>query len=516
MKTLFDYFGEDEKCTHAFNTGTEVHDEAVGQTDNIPGYIEGEKDIMHIYMKEICSVRLLSKEGEIELARKVEEGTENIHRIIFLLPFFLKRLLSFSKMILEEKVQLSELVHDRDGDAEGEFLVHRENFIRTMDGIAILNKKREDCIRKINGNSPSPLQDSCFTKFSGKNIAGCRRLIRALDENSRRIIEMVRSLHLKDSFIKSFLEEFKEAVTEIDAVQGKLALIRKEKGYSKSETEREKRLLKKSIESREALFGMKAEDMKKAAEVLILSEEQVCEARKSLAEANLRLVISIAKRYLGRGLSFPDLIQEGNSGLMRAVDKFEYKRGYKFSTYATWWIRQAITRALADQSRTIRMPVHMVEAFNKIMKVTKELVQELGREPSSFEVSKALGIPVSRVESILKVSKEPISLETPIGEEDSRLSDFLEDKTMQSPLEFVIKNDMREKMEMMLCRLHPKEEKILRKRFGIGADEHSTLEEVGNEFDVTRERIRQIEVNAIKKLRGISLQMLYPQHFHEG
>ena len=246
---------------------------------------------------------------------------------------------------------------------------------------------------------------------------------------------------------------------------------------------------------------MKTSDMKKALRDLLHGEKEVNEARKAMIEANLRLVISIAKRYLGRGLSFSDLIQEGNSGLMRAVDKFEYKRGYKFSTYATWWIRQAITRALADQSRTIRIPVHMVETINKITKTARGLVQELGREPTPFEIAENLKLPVEKVHGILKVSKEPISLETPVGEEDSHLMDFIEDKTMPSPLDSAIRDDMKKKIDQILCSLPAKEESIIRKRFGIGFDAPHTLEEVGLEFEVTRERIRQIEVKAIRKLK---------------
>ena len=247
--------------------------------------------------------------------------------------------------------------------------------------------------------------------------------------------------------------------------------------------------------------------MKEALRKLEQGEQEVHEAKQSMIEANLRLVVSIAKRFLGKGLNLSDLIQEGNSGLMKAVDKFEYQRGYKFSTYATWWIKQAIMRALADQSRTIRIPVHMVEIVNKIKRATIELSRAKGREPLPIEIAETLGIPVEKVIWMLKVSKEPISLETPVGEDDSHLKDFIEDKETVSPLDIVMQTDMRAKLDNILGTLSPREETIIRKRFGIG-DRLYSLEEVGQEFDVSRERIRQIEVSAIKRLRQLSTQLV--------
>jgi RNA polymerase primary sigma factor len=288
----------------------------------------------------------------------------------------------------------------------------------------------------------------------------------------------------------------------MDALQKKIASTRIKARSSGLDIEKERQLYKKKIRRYEILFGIRSAEIKKALRVLMQGEKEMFEARKAMTVANLRLVISIAKRYLGKGLSFSDLIQEGNIGLMKAVDKFEYRRGYKFSTYATWWIRQAITRAIADQSRTIRIPVHMIETANRITKVTRELVQEIGREPTHVEIAERLKIPVEKVSGILKISKEPVSLETPIGEEeDSHLRDLIEDKAMLSPLDSAILGDMKKKIDKILCTLNPKEEKIIRRRFGIGGDFPHTLEEVGLEFDVTRERIRQIEVKAIRKLK---------------
>jgi len=363
-------------------------------------------------------------------------------------------------------------------------------------------------------------------KSAGKDDASQRKNNVAIAENAELIFEKIRQLRLKDEVLKAFAEELRKTAKFIDEINRQMTSIKRRArhlGFNIEELKEGNPAAKssngaindeisrlgaeysnygKEITKKENFLGINYDEIKKALKIMVAGEEEISEAKSALVEANLRLVISIAKRYLGRGLGFSDLIQEGNIGLMRAVDKFEYRRGYKFSTYATWWIRQAITRALADQSRTIRIPVHMVESINRMTKGTRELVQEKGREPSSEEVAEKLNIPVEKVKAMLKVSKEPISLETPIGaEEDSHLRDFIEDKATKSPLDIAIQDDMKKNIEKALSSLSLKEQSIIRKRFGIGEDVPHTLEEVGLEFEVTRERIRQIEVKAIRKLR---------------
>ena len=500
MKHYFDYFDYideyDEKGNKAYLEAES--DEQVSEEEEKPSdFMGGEKDPVRIYLKEMSSVPLLTREGEVEIAKKIEEGRGKIYKAVFSLPFVLEKTISLGKMVNSGETLLTDIVQNSEEETEEDLLSEKNLFFKITNEIAILYRKRKTYLKKLEEVTIKHSKKHPRVKGNNNN----RSLIKFLEENRRQILEKTYALKLKEEVISVFAKKLKNSVSEMDSLHRKILHLRQKSKLSPSDKAKHIRLNKKKITEKEKIFGMKSDEIRNALRALLKGEKEVSEARKALIEANLRLVISIAKRYLGRGLSFSDLIQEGNSGLMRAVDKFEYKRGYKFSTYATWWIRQAITRALADQSRTIRIPVHMVETINKITKVTRELVQELGKEPHSLQVAEKLKMPVEKVDAVMKISKEPISLETPIGEEDSHLSDFIEDKTMLSPLDFAILDDMKNMIDQILCSLPPKEEIIIRKRFGIGLEVPCTLEEVGMEFDVTRERIRQIEVKAIRKLK---------------
>ncbi len=522
----FQKAGEHEEMAEEIEDG-ETIEEGEKEIDLSPGALSRTDDPVRLYLKEMGSVALLSREGEIEIAKRIEEGKKEIASVVYGMPMTIEFVLSLRDQLKNGKIDVREIVPVTETEEEFE----EEEVERDYEELKRKTLDALNGVRKVSSTLKSLYEKS---RHAGNDPVRQKKIKKQIDAIRQQVVEKMESVNLhavlKDRMVqrvRDLAQQIRAAECEIAQCQRKLGVsgeaglellrrlgrsrrdllaVKRKTGLSEETLQELKKTFQaarariRQLETEEALVS--AEEIKEAVRQLDIAEEKVKRGKAELVEANLRLVVSIAKKYTNRGLQFLDLIQEGNIGLMKAVDKFEYKRGYKFSTYATWWIRQAITRAIADQARTIRIPVHMIETINKLIRTSRHLVQKLGREPTPEEIAERMDLPLDKVRKILKIAREPISLETPIGEEeDSHLGDFIEDKKAISPLEAAIRYDLQRQINSALETLTPREEKVLRKRFGIGEATDHTLEEVGQDFEVTRERIRQIEAKALRKLR---------------